>query len=190
MKLTFLMFLGGLVVLSPAANATATCQSILAVTDTFQALETAGSCDVGNVLFSSFNTSLAASNILVASNGGAASTLGSLLGFTYDYVGGTLPGGTIGWTAMFDSTAGVGCPVGFTSCGIVGLEGQLHVIVPNPAIVTTVYTGGFVGSSQSDGLTLRTRPSRITFRWSALRLPSRSCLPITGSAASLHGRRM
>jgi PEP-CTERM motif len=80
--------------------------------------------------------------------------LGSLLGFTYDYVGGTLPGGTIGWTATFDSTAGVGCPAGFNSCGISGLDSQLHVSVPNPAIVTTVYSGGYVGTSQVDGLSL------------------------------------
>ena len=156
MKLTFLMFLGGLVALSPAANAAATCQSVLAVTNTFQALETAGSCDIGNVLFSSFNTSLTASNVLVATNGGAASIVGSILGFTYNYSTGTLPGGTIGYTATFDSTAGVGCPVAFTSCGITGLEAQLHVIVPNPAIVGTNYTGGFVGSSQVDGTSLAT----------------------------------
>jgi PEP-CTERM motif len=161
MKLSFLMFLGGLVVLSPAANATATCQSILAVSDTFQALETASSCDVGNVLFSGFNTSLTASNLLVATNGGASTTFGSLLGFTYDYVGGTLPGGTIGWTATFDSTAGVGCPVGFT-CGISGMEEQLHVIEPNPAVVSTTYSGGFVGSSQVDGLSLADETTQTT----------------------------
>src|SRR5579863_9168524 len=144
------LFLGGLVVLSTSAMAASRCQSVLAgAGDTFQALETAGSCDVGNVLFSSFNTSFTASSVLVATNGGASSVLGSILGFTYNYVGGTLPGGTntIGWTATFDSTAGVGCPAGFSSCGIDAALGQLHVSVPNPAVVNTVYSSGFVGSA-------------------------------------------
>jgi hypothetical protein len=51
MKSTLLCLLGGIVMLSPAAMATATCQSVLGGTATFQALETAVSCDIGDVLF-------------------------------------------------------------------------------------------------------------------------------------------
>jgi hypothetical protein len=104
--------------------------------------------------FSGFNTSLNASNLLVSTNGGAASGLGSLLGLSYTYVGGTLPGGSIGWTATFDSTAGVGCPVGNSVCGIVGVEAQLHALTGNPSIVTTVYSGGYSASSQVDAASL------------------------------------
>jgi hypothetical protein len=159
MKSKIFSLVGACGLLALPAFAASTCQSVL-VTGTFQELMTAGSCDIGNVLFSGFNTNLTASSVLVGTNGGASSALGSLFGFTYNYVGGTLPAGSIGWTATFDSSSGVACPA-LSTCGIVGLAGQIHVFVPNPAVVDTVYSGGFVGSSHVDGSSLAAQGSQI-----------------------------
>jgi len=150
----------GFALLAVPTFAASTCQSVL-VNGTFQELMTAGSCDIGNVLFSGFNTTLTASNLLVGTNGGSNSALGMLLGFTYNYVGGTLPAGNIGWTATFDSTAGVACPA-LSTCGIVGLTGQIHVFVPNPAVVNTTYSGGFVGTSHVDGSSLAAQGTQVS----------------------------
>jgi len=160
MKSKLLLLAGGAVLLSSSAFGAALCQNVL-VAGNFQELITAGSCDVGNVLFSGFNTSMTASSVLVSTNGGASSAIGALIGFTYNFVGGTLPAGSIGWTATFDSTAGIGCPGG--SCGIVGTAGQIHVFVPNAASVTTVYSGGFVGSTTFNGSSISSESAQITF---------------------------
>jgi hypothetical protein len=158
MKSKLLSFAGGIVLLSAPAFAASMCQTVLVIGN-FQELVTAGSCNIGNVLFSGFNTNLTASNVLVGTNGGATSSLGMLLGFTYNYVGGTLPAGSIGFTATFDSTAGVACPA-LSACGIVGLAGQIHVFVPNPAVVDTTYSGGFVGGAHVDGTSLASQGSQ------------------------------
>ena len=55
----------------------------------FNALELAGSCDIGNVTFSGFNTSLTASGVLVSTDGGVSTGLDNLLGFSYTYLGGS-----------------------------------------------------------------------------------------------------
>ena len=161
MRSKLLLFAGGAVLLSSSAFGAALCQNVL-VAGNFQELITAGSCDIGNVLFSGFNTTLGASSVLVSTNGGASSALGSLIGFTYNYVGGTLPAGSIGWTATFDSTAGVACPVA-NVCGLVGATGQIHIFVPNPASVTTVYSGGFVGSATVNGSAIASESSQVSF---------------------------
>ena len=151
-----LMFFGGLVMLSSSAMAAnVTCQSVLAVSGDFQALETVGACDVGNVLFSGFNTSLNPTSLLVSSDGGVSTGLYNLLGLSYTYLGGSLPAGTIGWTATFDPTAGVGCPVGYSSCGIDSLEGQLLGLAgsTNLAVINVAYSGGFTGSGSVNALT-------------------------------------
>jgi len=160
MKSKILSLICGFALLALPAVAASTCQSVL-VTGTFQELMNAGSCDIGNVLFSGFNTNLTGSSLLVGTNGGAGSAFGSLLGFTFNYVGGTLPAGSIGWTATFDSTAGVACPA-LSTCGIVGLSGQIHVFVPNPAAVNTAFSGGFVGSAHVDGSSLAAQGSQAT----------------------------
>ena len=157
MRLKLLSLAAGIVIFCSSAFAASTCQSVLVVGN-FQELINAGSCDIGNVLFSGFNTNLTATDLLVGTNGGTSSSLGSLMGFTYNYVGGTLPAGSIGWTATFDSTAGVPCPL--SPCGIVGLASQIHVFVPNPAVVDTIYSGGFVGTARVDGASLASQASQ------------------------------
>jgi hypothetical protein len=164
MRSKFLLFVGGAVMLSSSAMAgMVTCQSILSVGNgNFGELETAGSCDIGNVTFSGFNTTFNPLSVVVATNGFAGSPVGSILGLTYSFLAGTFPGGSIGYTATYDplaSTDGAGgtaCPVTETACGITGVESQLNsgVPIPNAAAVTTVYTGGYVGSSVVDALTL------------------------------------
>ena len=161
MKSKLLLLAGGFVLLSSSAFGAALCQTVL-VAGNFQELITAGSCNVGNILFSGFNTNLTASNVLVSTNGGAGSGLGTLIGFTYNYVGGTLPAGNIGVTATFDSTAGVACPAG-SLCGIVGAATQIHVFVPNPAVVSTTFSGGFAGSASVDGTSLGSQGSQNSF---------------------------
>ncbi len=164
MKSAFLLFLGGMAMLSsPAFASEVTCQSILSASDgSFTQLELAGSCDIGNVTFSGFNTTFTASDVLVATNGFAGSPVGAILGLTYSYLNGTFPGGSIGFTATYDPNAatdgagGLACPVSDSVCGIAGLESQLNsgLPIPNAAAVTTVYSGGYVGSSEVDALTL------------------------------------
>jgi hypothetical protein len=159
-----MLFLGGAVMFSSSAIAgMVTCQSILSVGDgNFGELETAGSCDIGNVTFSGFNTTYTATSVLVATDGFAGSPVGSILGLTYSFLAGTFPGGSVGYTATYDplaSTDGAGgtaCPVTETMCGITGVEAQLNsgVPIPNAAAVTTVYSGGYVGSSEVDALSL------------------------------------
>ena len=156
MKSTVLVFLGGLVMLSSSAIAgPVTCQSVLAVTNSFAALETVGSCDIANITFSGFNTSLNATNLLVSTDGGAATGFNQLIGLSYTFFGGSLPGGTIGYTATFDPTEGIGCPVGFSSCGITSLEAQLLALAGpgNLAAVNIVYSGGFTGAGNTNALT-------------------------------------
>ena len=160
MKSKLLLFIGG-VVLASSASAAALCQNVL-VAGNFQELITAGSCNVGNVLFSGFNTNMGATNLLVSTNGGASSAFGALMGFTYNYVGGTLPGGTVGWTATFDATAGVGCPV-LSTCGLVGTASQIHVFVPNPAVVNNTFTGGFAGTNSVNGSSLAAQSVQTSF---------------------------
>jgi len=161
MKSKLLLLTGTFVLVSSSVYGAALCQSVL-VNGNFQELINAGSCDVGNILFSGFNSNMTASNILVSTNGGTNSALGMLLGFTYNFMGGTLPGGTIGWTATFDSTAGVACPAA-SVCGIVGTASQIHVFVPNAAVVTNNFTGGFVGSSNVNGTTLASQSVQSNF---------------------------
>src|ERR1700683_4029837 len=149
MKSTLLVFLGGLVMLSSPAMATeVTCASVLAVGDgNYGELEAAGSCDVGNVTFSGFTTTFTAADVLVATNGFSGTAFGQILGFTYNWLDGVFPGGSVGFTATFDPLAhtdgagGIACGPGAT-CGIVGVETQLNSILGNGAIVSTVYSGG------------------------------------------------
>ena len=161
MKISGFLFLGGLMICSSPAFASGlvTCQSILSVGNgNFGELEAASSCDIGNVTISGFNTTFTASNILVSLDGVASSPPGSILGLTYSVLAGTLPAGSIGYTATFDPNAatdgagGVACLVGDT-CGIIGSEAELNSLVPSGAIVTTVDTGGFSGTSHVDAAT-------------------------------------
>jgi len=161
MKSKILLLAAVFVLLSSSLFGAALCQTVL-VAGNFQELITAGSCNIGNILFSGFNTTTNATSLLVGTNGGAGSALGALIGFTYNYVGGTLPGGSVGVTATFDSTAGVGCPA-LSVCGIVGTATQIHVFSPNAASITTVYSGGFVGSATIDGSTLASQSSQTSF---------------------------
>lgn len=149
--------------LSPSASATeSSCQSVLGGSSgLFSALEAgADSCDIGNVTFSNFSTSLTAADVTVEVNGFATSPIGSILGFTYGYLNGVFPVGTIGYTATYDPNAatdgagGLACPVTDSVCGITGVEVQLNSILGNGAVVTTTYSGGFVGTSQVDSATL------------------------------------
>jgi hypothetical protein len=131
-----------------------TCQSVLSVGNgNFGELVAAGACDVGNVTFSAFNTTFTASSVLVSINGFTGSTFGSIIGFTYNYLNGVFPAGGVGYTATFDPTEGVACPAGYT-CGIDGVETQLNSLIGNGAMVTTTYTGGFVGSTEVDASSL------------------------------------
>jgi len=131
-------------------------------------LEAAGSCDIGNVTFSGFNTTFTASNILVSLDGVSSSPFGAILGLTYSVLSGTLPGGSIGYTATFDPSAstdgagGVACPVNYT-CGITGAESQLNSILGNLAVVTTTDSGGYVGMSHVDSATLGDETNQFTF---------------------------
>jgi len=161
MKSKLLLLTGGFVLLSSSVYGAALCQTVL-VAGNFQEMITAGSCNVGNVLFSGFSTTMTASSILVSTNGGVGSAIGALIGFTYNYVGGTLPGGSIQWIAAFDPTAGVACPVN-NVCGLIGSATQIHVFVPNSAVVTSTYTGGFVGSNSVDGSSLASQSNQTTF---------------------------
>jgi len=167
------MFLGGILLFSSSAMAggagAVTCQSILSNSDgDFGQLETAGSCDIGNVTFSAFNTTFNASNILVAADGVSSSPFGAILGLTYSVLSGTLPGGSIGYTATFDPNAatdgagGVACPATLI-CGIVGAESQLNSILGNGAIVTTLDTGGYSGTSSVDAAALGDETVQFTF---------------------------
>jgi hypothetical protein len=157
MKSTLLVFLGGVVMLSSSAFAgPVTCQSVLSAgTGNFQALETAGACDIANITFSGFTTSLNATNLLVSTDGGAGTGFDQLIGLSYTYFGGSLPAGTIGYTATFDPTEGIGCPAGFSSCGITSLEAQLLALAgpTNLAVVSIAYSGGFTGTGSTDALT-------------------------------------
>jgi hypothetical protein len=168
MRSTLLLFLGGLVMFSSSAVAgpISQCQAILAASDgsfdQLEALNATGGCDVGNVNFDSFSTTLTAANILVATDGGASSPVGSILGLTYSYViTGTFPAGTIAYTATYDPLAatdgagGLACPIS-EICGITGIESQLNsgTPVPNAAVVTTVDTGGYSATTTVDALTL------------------------------------
>jgi hypothetical protein len=161
MKITFLIFVTGIGLLSSSAFATElTCQSYLSASDgSFDQLEAAGSCDIGNVTFSGFNFSgsdtngpMLASSVLVAVDGYSNSPVGAILGLTYSFLNNPLSA-SIGYTATFDPNAatdgagGTACPVG-DNCGIAGVEVQLNSILNNGAVVTTTYTGGYVGSSQ------------------------------------------
>jgi PEP-CTERM motif len=151
MKFRLLLCFGGVAMLSSLAMASpVTCQSVLSVGNgNFGELITAGACDVGNVTFSGFNTTFTASSVLVSLNGFTGSPFGSIIGFTYNWLNGVFPGGGVGYTATFDPTEGTPCPVGYT-CGIDGVETQLNSILGNGAMVTTNYTGGYVGSSHVD----------------------------------------
>jgi hypothetical protein len=155
MKSRLLFCFGGIAMLSSLAIASpVTCQSVLSVGNgNFGQLITAGACDVGNVTFSSFNTTFVPTSVLVSINGFTSSPFGSIIGFTYNWLNGVFPGGGLGYTATFDPTEGVVCPVGYT-CGIDGVETQLNSLVGNGAVVTTTYTGGFVGSTQVDAASL------------------------------------
>ena len=165
MRSMMLSVFGGLIMLSSSAMASeVTCQSVLSVGDgNFGELVTAGSCDIGNVTFSSFTTNITAADILVATNGFA----GSILGFTYNYLNGVFPGGNIGYTASFDPTAatdgagGLACPA-LTTCGITGVEVQLNTLIGNGAVVNTVYSGGFVGTSSVNSTTLANETYQAT----------------------------
>jgi hypothetical protein len=156
MKATLLVFLGGFVMLSSSAIAgPVTCQSVLSVgAGSFDELVAVGACDIGDVTFSGFNTSLTATNLLVSTDGGVGSGIGTLLGLSYTYTGGSFPGGTIGYTATFDPTEGVGCPVAYSSCGITSLETQLLALAAptNLAAVNVVYSGGYVGTANVNAL--------------------------------------
>jgi hypothetical protein len=158
-----LLFLGGLAMLSSSASATEmSCQAVLGGgSGLFSQLEGgADSCDVGNVTFSNFSTTLTAADVTVEVNGFTTSPVGSILGFTYGYLNGVFPVGTIGYTATYDPNAatdgagGLACPVTDSVCGITGVEVQLNSILGNGAVVTTTYSGGFVGTSQVDSATL------------------------------------
>jgi hypothetical protein len=172
MRFRLLCVFGGLVVLSSLATAAeVTCQSVLSVGDgNFAELETAGSCDIGNVTFSNFNTTFTATSVLVSTNGFAGSPVGAILGLTYSFLNGSFPGGNIGYTATFDPTAstdgagGTACPAAHT-CGITGSESQLNSgePVPNGAIVSTVDSGGYSATTQVDALTLGDETSQTTF---------------------------
>jgi hypothetical protein len=119
-------------------------------------LETAGVCSIGNVDFSGFNTSMNATNLLVSTDGGAATGFAQLIGLSYTYFGGSLPAGTIGYTATFDAASGTfGCPAGYSSCGIDSLEAQLLGLYgpTNTAVVGIVYSGGYTGTGSVDALT-------------------------------------
>jgi hypothetical protein len=164
MKSRLLLCLGGLTLASSLAIAgPVTCASVLAgaPNGNFGALEALGSagCDIDNVNFSNFNTTFVAANLYVSVNGASNGPFGSILGFTYNYSTGVFPntaGLGVGYTATFDSSEGTVCPVGYT-CGIDGVEVQLNALLASggpEAIVTTTYSGGFVGSSEVDNLTL------------------------------------
>jgi hypothetical protein len=164
MKSRLFLCLGGLALGSSLAIAgPATCASVLAAAPNgnFGALVALGSvgCDIDNVTFSNFNTTFTAANLYVSVNGASNGPFGSILGFTYNYSTGVFPntaGLGVGYTATFDSSEGTACPIGFT-CGIDGVEVQLNALLANggpEAIVTTTYSGGYVGSSQVDNLTL------------------------------------
>ncbi len=166
MRSTLLLFLGGLVMFSSSAVAgpIQQCGAILAASDgsfdQLEALNGTGGCDVGNVNFDDFNTTYTATDILVATDGGAGSAVGEILGLTYSYLGtGSFPGGgTIGYTATYDPNAatdgagGVACPVTDSVCGLTGVELQLNsgLPIPNSAAVNTVYSGGYVGATEVD----------------------------------------
>lgn len=66
-------------------------------TGNFQALKTAGSCDIANITFSGFNTSLNATDLLVSADGGVAKGSNRLIGLSYTYLDGSLPTGSIGY---------------------------------------------------------------------------------------------
>lgn len=160
MKIRHLLFLTGVVLFSSSAFATElTCQSFLSNGNgNFSQLEAAGSCDVGNVMYSAFTTSYNPTSVVVAVNGFATSPVGSILGLTYSFL--SNPGtGTIGYIVTFDSNAntdgagGIACPPGDT-CGLVGVESQLNSILSNGAVIGTVYSGGFTGTSEVDAASL------------------------------------
>ena len=147
---------------SSASASEVSCQSVLGGSSgLFSSLQAgADSCDVGNVTFSNFSTTLTAANVTVEVNGFTNSAVGSILGFTYGYLNGVFPVGTIGYTATYDPNAatdgagGLACPVTDSVCGITGVEVQLNSILGNGAVVTTTYSGGFVGTSEVDSATL------------------------------------
>ena len=157
MKSRLLLYLGGFALSSSLTIAgPVTCQSVLSVGNgNFSQLVALGvtGCDVGNINFSSFNTTFTATNVLVAVNGFTLSPFGSIIGFTYSYLNGVFPGGGVGYSATFDPTEGVVCPVGYT-CGIDGVETQLNSLLGNGASVTTTYSGGFVGTTTVDATSL------------------------------------
>jgi hypothetical protein len=169
MKSTLLVFLGALVLLASSAMAAeVTCQSVLSSGDgNFGQLEAAGSCDVGNVTFSGFNTTFIAADVLVSANGFSGTAFGQILGFTYSYLNGVFPGGSVGLTAVFDPLAatdgagGVACGPG-AICGIDGVETQLNSILGNGAVVTTAYSGGYVGSSVVNSTSLAAETYQAT----------------------------
>jgi len=147
---------------SSASASESSCQSVLGgASGIFSSLEAgADSCDVGNVTFSNFSTSLTPADVTVEVNGFTTSPVGSILGFTYGYLNGVIAVGTIGYTATYDPNAatdgagGMACPVTDSVCGITGVEVQLNSILGNGAVVTTTYSGGFVGTSEVDSATL------------------------------------
>ena len=83
-------------------------------TGNFQALKTAGSCDIANITFSGFNTSLNATDLLVSADGGVAKGSNRLIGLSYTYLDGSLPTGSIGYRHI-DPMEGPGRPIGFPS---------------------------------------------------------------------------
>jgi len=169
MRSMILSVFGGLVMLSSSAMAAeVTCQSVLSVGNgNFGELQTAASCDIGNVTFSSFTTNYTAADVLVAVNGFPTAPAGSILGFTYNYLNAAFPGGNIGYTATFDPNAatdgagGLACPA-LATCGITGVEVQLNSIIGNGAVVNTVYSGGYVGSSSVNSTTFASETYQAT----------------------------
>lgn len=166
MKLKFLLFIGGILICSSSAFAgPVTCQSVLTGSGTFAQLEAAGSCDIGNVTFSGFNTSYTASLVDVAPDGGVGSVFGQALGLNYSYFGGSFVsagGGTIGYTATFDPTEGVACPVNDT-CGIVGGYSQVAALVGDGASVITQDSGGYTGSYTVSSVSNGTETNSVSF---------------------------
>lgn len=164
MKSRLFLCLGGFALASSLAIAgPVTCQSVLSSGNgNFSQLVALGitGCDVGNVNFSSFNTTFTATSVLVAINGSTASPFGQLIGFTYSWLNGTFTAGGVGYTATFDPTEGVVCPVGYT-CGIDGIETQLNSLLGNGSAVTTTYSGGYTGTTTVDATSLGNETSQI-----------------------------
>ena len=120
---------------------------------------------MGNVIFSDFNTTFAAADLIVATDGIASSDFGTILGLTYSYLNDVFPAGTVGYTATYAPTppptereewrAQSTIPAGIT-----GLEAQLNSILGNGAVITTSHSGGYVGARRSMRRRLRMRPFR------------------------------